>query len=62
MEEHLINVKPAATAATVATAATAAKAKKLICNGSYTNLKITLGILGLLCVGAFTFFLLVHYL
>ena len=51
MEEHLINVKPATV-----------KAEKLICNGTYTNLKITLGILGLLCVGAFTFFLLVHYL
>ena len=57
MEEHLINVKPA-----TVKAEKAVKAEKLICNGTYTNLKITLGILGLLCVGAFTFFLLVHYL
>jgi hypothetical protein len=62
MEERLINVKPASTAATPVKAEKAVKAVKLICNGTYTNLKITLGVLGLLCVGAFTFFLLVHYL
>jgi len=54
MEEHLIYVKPATVKAE--------RAVKLISNGSYTNFKITLGILGLLCVGALTFFLLVHYL
>jgi hypothetical protein len=54
MEEHLINVKPATVKAE--------KAVKLDCECSYTNLKITLAIIGLLCIGAFVIFELVHYL
>jgi hypothetical protein len=59
MEEHLIRIdmksEPAVKAAVE-------KAEKLNCESSYTNLKITFGVLGLLCVSALTFFLLVHYL
>ena len=56
MEEHLIriDVNPALIASE--------KPEKLKCECSYTNLKITIAIVALLCVGAFVLFELVHYL
>jgi hypothetical protein len=60
MEEHLIriDVNPVPTKAEAVTE----KPEKLKCECSYTNLKITIAIVALLCVGAFVLFELVHYL